>query len=81
MITEGIQNSMGEKNRLVKKYIKCNDYNKKIFFIKNIKKTGTAYQLYWGKIKNIVITISRTTLIISKTHGKELRIWISENNS
>ena len=31
MITEGIQNSMGEKNRLVKKYIKCNDYNKNIF--------------------------------------------------
>ena len=53
----------------------------KIFFIKNIKKTGTAYQLYWGKIKNnIVITTSRTTLI-SKTRGKELRIWISENNS
>ena len=73
---------MGEKNRPFKKYIKCNDYNKNIFHQEYKKKTGTAYQLYWGKIKNnIVITISRTTLIISKTHGKELRIWISENNS
>ena len=44
-----------------------------IFFIKNIKHIKTAYQLYQNKVKNLItIIISETTLIISKTPGKEL---------
>ena len=45
----------------------------KIFFIKDIKHIETAYQLYQNKVKNLVtIIISETTLITSKTPGKEL---------
>ena len=45
----------------------------KIFFIKNVKHMETAYQLYLNKVKSLItIIISETTLIISKTPGKEL---------
>ena len=45
----------------------------KIFFIKDIKHIETAYQRYQNKVKNLVtIIISETTLITSKTPGKEL---------
>ena len=41
----------------------------KIFFIKNIKHIETTYQLY---LNLVTIIISETTLITSKTPGKEL---------
>ena len=45
----------------------------KIFFIKNIKHTEMAYQLYKNKVKNLsIIIISETTLIMSKISEKEL---------
>ena len=45
----------------------------KIFYINNLKNIETAYQLYWRKVKTVIImTISKATLIILKTHGKGL---------
>ena len=45
----------------------------KVFYIKSVKYTKTANQLYWSKVKNVImIFILKITLIISKTHGKEL---------
>ena len=41
----------------------------KIFFITNIKHIETTYQLY---LNLVTIIISETTLITSKTPGKEL---------
>ena len=44
----------------------------KIFYLRNMK--HIAYQLCQSKVKNVIIIItSKTTLIISKIHGKELR--------
>ena len=51
----------------------------KIFFIKNIKHTEMAYQLYKNKVKNLsIIIISETTLIISKISEKELNQWFPQ---
>ena len=51
----------------------------KIFFIKNIKHTEMAYQLYENKVKNLsIIIISETTLIISKISEKELNQWFPQ---
>ena len=72
-ITKGIQNAIEPKNRLFKKRIKCVDSNKNILHQEYKTYRKQLINFTKAKVKNvIIIIISETTLIISKTDGKEL---------
>ena len=71
-ISKGIQNQIEKKNRLFKKYIKCDDSNKNIFH-QECKTYQNSLSTLVKQIKNLItIIISETTLIVSKTPGKKL---------
>ena len=85
-----MQNSIHKKNRLLEKWIKCNnkDNNKALYDEYKVYRNNLSILMNQSK-KVITVIISDftsdVTLVILKTHGgnfsKNKRIWISKNNS